>query len=144
MRGKNIFIVSSAIVVSTLVTCFLIMRFKASSSVDIDGITYENNYERYNKFVEKATRLKQPSICDDIVFGQNHDDYNTSVEESRYFCRADYAVKARDVEYCKTLDTEIKFPGTITQKDKCLRDLAKELNDKSLCEFLTNKIYCPI
>ena len=108
------------------------------------GVVYEDTYERYNEIVEKAASSRNPNICDKINFGQNQGDYRTTVEESRYFCRADYATMASDAEYCKTLDSEVKFTGSITQKDKCLKELAKKLQDKSLCEFMSDKIYCPI
>jgi hypothetical protein len=107
-------------------------------------VTYEGSYDRYNKIVEKAVNLKNPDICDEIDFGQDQGDYTTPIEESRYFCRADYATKAKDVNYCMKLDTKVKFIGTMIQRDKCLVDLAKNLNDKSLCESLSNQIYCPI
>lgn len=117
--------------------------YNAPRTHTYNGITYEGNRDRYNKVVEKAARAKNPNICGEINFGQNHGDYDTSPEQSRYFCLADYATKTLDVDYCKTLDSDVKYAGSIAQRDMCLRDLSKELNDKNLCELLTNKIYCP-
>lgn len=154
MKNKKALSVVLILIVVSVIGVYLINLQKGKSKLltpfpltrthTFNGITYEGSYERYNKIIQKAINSKNPNICDEINFGQDQGDYTTSIEESRYFCKADYAVKASDVDYCKTLDSEVKFVGTIVQRDKCLIDLAKKLNDKSLCEFLSNKIYCPI
>lgn len=142
MKNKKVIIAISVIIATLLIGVYF---FTASQdTLVINDTIYEDTYDKYNEVVDKAVEAKNPDICNEIDFGQWLGDYTSPAEESRYFCKADYAVKASDVEYCKTLDSKVKFAGSIAQKDKCLRDLAKKLNDKSLCEFLGNKIYCPI
>ncbi len=135
------------VVISVVVTALIIGVYFYTTNQEtlvIDDTVHETNYDRYNKVVDKAVEANNPDICNEIDFGQWLGDYTSSAEKSRYFCKADYAVKASDVDYCKTLDSEVEYTGSIAQRDKCLRDLAKKLNDKSLCEFLSDKIYCPI
>lgn len=125
------------LVVGFIFIFFYVKKLIFRNSYSIGGIRYEIGYDKYNSVVKKAAKINEPSICNEINFGQDHGDYRTSAEESRYFCIADYAVEIGDVEFCETLDAEMKFVGAITQKNKCLRGLAIKLNDKSLCEKMT-------
>jgi hypothetical protein len=80
-------------------------------------------------------------MSEQVTYG----DYGINREDSISLCKAQYAILAKDLEYCMTLK---KTPDTyeapsgaliqkgIAQRDVCLKGLAHELENPKLCELL--------
>jgi hypothetical protein len=81
-------------------------------------------------------------MTEHITYG----DYDITNEDSISLCKAEYAILAKDLDYCMTLkktpDTYeapsgALIPKGIPQRDVCLKGLAHELRDPELCELLS-------
>ena len=94
-----------------------------------------NNYDEYLKYV---VQQKNPALCNEINFDQLTDDYLTTKETFRYFCKADYASKTNDIDMCRKLDsTHNAISGAISQRHSCTENIAIQTRDKNLCNEIS-------
>jgi len=126
-----------------IILIILVLVFSLLIVVVLHGMNFpfwnERGSQKYDSIVSKAANANDPSICDQINFGRDYGDYSTSASQSRYFCRADYAIATSDVDYCRSLDADVKYAGTISQRNACLRGLAIKLKVPKLCEEMLDQ-----
>jgi hypothetical protein len=91
----------------------------------------------YDEVLPLAIEEDNPDLCGLITVGRSYGDYAISVEESIDVCKAEFAIKTKNLEYCLTLkEKSDQSPETRSQRDICLEGLARELKHLDLCDSL--------
>jgi hypothetical protein len=93
----------------------------------------EMTRSRYYQIVREAAEKNDMAHCEQIDDELGKDSFAKDASESRYFCKADYALLVGDIELCQTFDDRTVVPGTASQRATCLYDLAVKLNQPERC-----------
>lgn len=101
--------------------------------------------QRYKYWVSQAAAKRDVTLCENVGMVDDGNDLVTArsndeaKERSKYLCVADYAIAVGDVEFCRSLEPNPRFPSTLSQKDICLDGLARKLRQPGLCDELEYK-----
>lgn len=99
-----------------------------SSSKDPSVCEKENDYGRFNCYVQLADRTNDKTLCEKLP----EPDVLGSIGDKEY-CYVKFAYLKKDVGIC---DTDVKSDQ---YKYMCYRDLAVEKNDSKICEKIDNE-----
>ena len=110
---------------------FFYFNSKKISSCPGEGCTIEW-YPK--KILEEALKKNDPNICNNTT-GGHMQDIAVNKEDSATICKADYAIKKKDVSLCLSLRERSSYQNIL--RDRCLLGLAINLKRPDLCNLMT-------
>jgi len=96
----------------------------------------------YCNLIEKAIKNNDPTECEILRNGKADSAYIIHKVNS---CKAQYAIKTENLEYCLTLSEDSNRQWSTPAEDICITALAQKFKDPSICVNLYNNLtleYC--
>lgn len=98
-----------------------------------DGCHTSEVNQKYNYFLDQAVKTRHPDLCQQVV-GLDGGDFFVSPETARAQCRAEYAGKTQDLEYCQQLNQP--YNSQNHHQSVCYSSAADVITEKSKCYLL--------
>ena len=86
-----------------------------------------------------AISTKNPKLCETLNQSVSRGRAILLPSESQHECKLNCAIELKDPDFCRTLDTEAKIPGQVSQRDKCTVLMARKLNRPEMCDSISGE-----